>query len=205
MWSRKAGHKKHCIAKADRVPQHQDSSNAHKVSDSGVLEEECAICLNPMSGESATTLPCSHAFHGTCVAELRKFGVKQACPLCRTPLTPGPEKSFDEAMRRYMMVFQLVLRGFATWDNLPASAQRDMDAAIKGWRAAANEGYALAQFTLANIVEHGCGVAKNDAEAARWYRKAAMQGDAQAQCCLGLILAKEPARHTETRRQLSGS
>ena len=37
------------------------------------------------------------------------------------------------------------------------------------------------------MYENGRGVAKDDYEAVKWYRKAADQGDARAQCNLGLM------------------
>jgi TPR repeat protein len=37
------------------------------------------------------------------------------------------------------------------------------------------------------LYDGGCGVAKNDKEAVWWWRKAAEQGDASAQCRLGLM------------------
>ncbi len=40
------------------------------------------------------------------------------------------------------------------------------------------------------MYENGRGVAQDYAEAARWYRKAAEQGDAGAQHNLGLLYAK---------------
>lgn len=44
----------------------------------------------------------------------------------------------------------------------------------------ANQGDAEAQFNLGNYYENGIGVAKSEAEAARWYRKAASQGNKDA-------------------------
>ena len=43
------------------------------------------------------------------------------------------------------------------------------------------QGDADAQFNLGFMYDNGRGVAQNDAEAVRWYRKAAEQGDAGAQ------------------------
>ena len=46
-----------------------------------------------------------------------------------------------------------------------------------------------AQVKLGNRYAHGKWVAKDDEEAARWYRKAALQGDAEGQYYLGLCYA----------------
>jgi TPR repeat protein len=124
-----------------------------------------------------------------CVAELRKFGVEQACPLCRTPLPSKAEKLYDEATRRYVTVRRMVGTGRASWSMLPDWAQYEMRAAIMGWRAAAQEGHAEAQLRLGFMIGIGRGVAQSDEEAVKWYRMAADQGLAQAQYNLGFRFA----------------
>ena len=51
----------------------------------------------------------------------------------------------------------------------------------------AEQGDAAAQFYLGFMYETGQGVAQDDAEAVKWYRRAAEQGDADAQNNLGLM------------------
>ena len=183
----KANHKLRCISKADRARQ-QDPREAHKdASAAASVMEKCAICLELLSKESACALPCAHVFHGKCVSELRKFGVEQACPLCRTLLPPGPEKVFEESSRRYVLILRQIETDRASWSALSASAQREVDAAIAGWQAAAEEGHLQAQFNLGVIFKEGRGVTQSDKEAARWFRKAAEQGDSVAQGSLGLL------------------
>jgi len=186
----KADHKQHCISKADRAPQHQKRPDISKSADSdaAVTEEKCAICLDTLADASSFTLPCTHVFHGPCVSELRKFGVQQVCPLCRIPLPPGPEKVCDDASLRYAVISRLVATGHASWSTLPDWAQSEVDAAIAGWRDAADQGLAMAQCNLGIMHKHGRGVAQSDEEAVQWYRKAADQGHAGAQCNLGLML-----------------
>jgi len=122
----KANHKQRCITKADRARQHQELSEDHRGTSTALsVAEKCAICLELLAEESSRTLPCAHVFHGTCVSELRKFGVQQACPLCRTPLPPGPGKIFEEATRRFLVIQQLVDRGNASWSALPVSTQEE--------------------------------------------------------------------------------
>jgi TPR repeat protein len=87
-------------------------------------------------------------FHAACVAELRKFKLKQACPLCRTPLPPGPDKLFEDATLRYLVVDRRVERGKASWGALTKDEQRELHAAVGGWRAAADQGHAMAQYNL---------------------------------------------------------
>ena len=185
----KANHKQYCVAKANRAPQRQNSSGSHESADSKAasMKEKCAICQDALSDAPACILPCTHVYHASCVAELRKFGVKQACPLCRAPLPPGPEKVFDEATRRYIVISQLVEPGYASWSNLPASSQRELDAVLTGWRAAADQGHAGAQYNLGIMHDKGRGVAQSDVEAVRWWKKAADQGHADAQSKLGIL------------------
>jgi hypothetical protein len=67
---------------------------------------ECAICLAALERKPAltsVTLPCSHIFHASCVSDLRKFGVSNVCPLCRSELPPE-EENFDIALRRYQVI-----------------------------------------------------------------------------------------------------
>ena len=51
----------------------------------------------------------------------------------------------------------------------------------------ARGGDAAAQYSLGNTYRRGQGVARDDAEAVRWYRKAADQGNASAQYLLGVM------------------
>jgi TPR repeat protein len=124
-------------------------------------------------------------FHAACVAELQKLKLKQACPLCRTPLPPGPEKLYEEATLRYMVVQRRVERGNASWGALTKDEQRELHAAVGRWRAAADQEHAEAQYNLGLSFDQGRGVAQSDVGAARWLRKAADQGHAEAQSNLG--------------------
>ena len=57
-------------------------------------------------------------------------------------------------------------------------------------KALAELGMAAAQYDLALMYGNGEGVPENDAEAVKWYRKAADQGYADAQLNLGNMYAK---------------
>ena len=188
----KANHKHYCISKLDRTSQRAVplGTVGGDVSSQADVGDKCVICLDLLSEESICTLPCAHSFHQKCVAELRKLGVQQVCPLCRVPLSPGPEKLFEDAIRRYVMVRRQVERGCASWSALPASAQHEVDAAVSDWQTAADEGFAQAQFALGFVFEDGTGVAQSNELAAHWYKKAAEQGNADAQCNLGSLFAK---------------
>jgi len=184
----KANPKQHCIAKADRVPSgHQ--LKGHKDTPSKTLsnEGECSICLGSLVDALVTTLQCNHVLHVECVEELRKFGVRQTCPLCRTPLSLGPEQFFEKATRRCMVIDRMAARGEASWCALPASAQAEINAAVTEWQGAAEQGYAMAQQNLGCVLTNGYGVARNDVEAAKWFQTAAEQGCACAQVAFGQL------------------
>jgi len=182
----KASHKQHCVAKADRAPQSQASQDPQLITDGDYAGKECTICLEQLDGASACTLPCTHVFHSKCVSELRKFGIQQACPLCRTELPPGPEKTFEEVTRRYMLLNKLVNQGKASWSS--EASQRDVQAAITAWQASAKDGFAPAQYNLAISYQEGRGVKQSNEMAAQLFKKAANQGFAEAQMKLGLVL-----------------
>ncbi|HBX42487.1 MAG TPA: hypothetical protein DEH27_01140, partial [Deltaproteobacteria bacterium] len=73
----------------------------------------------------------------------------------------------------------VVLLGFAIW-TFPAWSA-DLTEMVEK----ANKGEAEAQFGLAEKYRKGEDLPKNDAEAAKWYRKAGEQGVADAQATLG--------------------
>lgn len=167
----KASHKHCCIAKADRARQREGPLNAlkGKSSSEAAAGEKCCICLDPLTDRSTCSLNCKHVFHTVCVAQLRKFGVKQVCPLCRTELPAGPEKVNEEAFHRFRAVCQLVMQGEVSWSALPPLLQVEMNGAFDGWKRAAEKGSAYAQYNLGLLHDEGLGVVQSFEEAARWY------------------------------------
>ena len=55
---------------------------------------------------------------------------------------------------------------------------------------AAEQGYVDAQFNLGGMYDSGTGVARDEAEAAKWYRMAAEQGHAKSQYRVGAMDAR---------------
>ena len=94
-----------------------------------VKTDKCLICLEPP--HEPTRLPCGHSFCTGCVSELRAKGVSQACPLCRSPLPPGPEQLYELANRVVTKLWRAIgaPRG-VTWPPLSASQQKEMNGAI---------------------------------------------------------------------------
>ena len=67
--------------------------------------------------------------------------------------------------------------------------QRTMLRLLSGTGKQLIKGYAEAQSNLGIMYDIGNGVPENDAEAVKWYRKAADQGNAKAQYNLGVMYA----------------
>ncbi len=64
------------------------------------------------------------------------------------------------------------------------------DVEIHGPNVRPEQNYAAAQYNLGVCYEQGKGVAKDQVEAVKWYRKAAEQNDAEGQLYLGLSYVK---------------
>jgi uncharacterized protein len=66
---------------------------------------------------------------------------------------------------------------------------QDYAEAMKWYRLAADQGYALAQYSLGYLYVSGRGVPQDYAEAMKWYRLAADQGHAGGQYSVGHLYA----------------
>jgi len=85
------------------------------------------------------------------------------------------------AVKAVILFFSLCLPAVAG----PAAGQQAE--APKGYRLAAEQGDALAQYNLGVMYAKGQGVVQDYKEAAKWYRLAAEQGSAEAQSNLGFL------------------
>ncbi len=74
------------------------------------------------------------------------------------------------------------------------NAERDLAAAVRYYRKAAEQGHILAQYYLGIAYADGTGTSLDEAEGLRWLRRAAVQGneDAQFNLALGLIFGSDP-------------
>ena len=123
------GHRKACPA---YVAAAAAQAQQDRLCRAAVETDRCLICLGPP--RQPTVLPCGHSFCTGCVSELRAKGVSQACPLCRAPLPPGPEKLYELGNRVVMKLQRAVTTvtpsGRPTWAPLSALQQEEMNGAI---------------------------------------------------------------------------
>ncbi|PHS09982.1 MAG: hypothetical protein COA78_11660 [Blastopirellula sp.] len=67
--------------------------------------------------------------------------------------------------------------------------KRELDKALSWYKKAANQGYAVGQFNVAEMLRDGAGVKQDKAKALEYYLKAAKQGYPKAQYCIGIMYA----------------
>jgi TPR repeat protein len=75
-------------------------------------------------------------------------------------------------------------------EGLAAYQRGDYATVMRLLRPLADQGMALAQFSLGVMYANGKGVPQDSTQAANWFRKAADQGNADAQANLGAMYAK---------------
>ena len=79
----------------------------------------------------------------------------------------------------------------ANYDKGMAAYERgDYVAALREWTPLAEQGDAIAQFSLGVMYERGEGAQQDYGQAVEWYRRAAEQGDAITQFNLGVMYEK---------------
>jgi hypothetical protein len=81
------------------------------------------------------------------------------------------------------MFFHTVEKGSAAY------AQGDYEKALSIMRPLADDGDATAQFYIGEMYRFGRGVKKDEARAAVWYKKGAVNGSSDAQYALGMMYA----------------
>ena len=91
------------------------------------------------------------------------------------------------------LVLSLVCPVVPAWADyhagIAANNRGDYATALREWRPLAEQGHAVAQYSLGLLYANGQGVPKDDAQARQWYEKAAAQGSRYVQGWLGLIYA----------------
>ena len=90
-----------------------------------------------------------------------------------------------------VLLVSLAAPAWAGFDEgLAAYDRGDYATALREWEPLAEHGLAEAQYNLGFMYTKGLGVPQDNAEAAKWYRRAAGQGDSMAQVFLGDMYRK---------------
>ena len=112
---------------------------------------------------------------------------------------------FDrDLMRAYGEVVPEDLEDYSEWLRKAADVQFNVVAAVRWFRTVAEHEQSIlgsAAFNLGVIYDIGVGVPEDDAEAARWFRKAAEQGDSTALLITGQGYWQDKAREVKWLRR----
>lgn len=85
-------HKRFCVAVCDRKAINVETDGhvikpLETMSTHAKSNNECAVCLEPLSKSITFALQCGHVFHHDCITGVQFHGLSQTCPLCRSGLT----------------------------------------------------------------------------------------------------------------------
>jgi TPR repeat protein len=145
------------------------------------VEEECPICLDLLVDPLS---PCpaqlKHRCCRVCVEKMREHGLP-ACPLCREPMQDAEELLYEAV--------QLHLRAKRAVGEAKAGLQKQYVAMLRRVLAVDSH-HRVAQSNLGYMYGKGEGVEKDAVQAVSWFRKAAVQGVAEAQNNLGSMYNK---------------
>ena len=90
-----------------------------------------------------------------------------------------------------VLVLSLVCLVVPAWADyqagMDANNRGDYATALRAWRPLAEQGHAVAQYSLGLLYANGQGVPKDDVQARQWYEKSAAQGHANGQVNLGIL------------------
>ena len=150
--------------------------------------EECPICfdllVDPLS-------PCpeqlAHRCCRLCVEKMREHGLP-ACPFCRAPM--------QDAEELYYQSMQLHLRAERATGEAKTGLQRQCFNMLRRV-VEVDPHHTGAMCNLGDTYDRGEGVEKDAMQAVHWYRKAAVQGGAEAQCSLGFMYSSGEGVETD--------
>jgi TPR repeat protein len=83
-------------------------------------------------------------------------------------------------------------RNATAQDGWDAFGRGDYHGALAVWKPLAENGDVSMQLLVASIYDYGQGVPQDDAEAVKWYERAASQGSAKGQYQAGAVYARSP-------------
>lgn len=77
-----------------------------RVKSNMLVDNDCSICLEPLTENVATALPCGHRFHKDCIVNWLSRS-QGKCPNCKKRITNIPYPSTSEQERQIQPLFQI--------------------------------------------------------------------------------------------------
>ena len=156
----------------------EDGTVSPQCNNEGIAAFEKAITINP-------DFPFAYWALAICAfkagkRDWREYAERAVEILQQTTQISGHNRGHDQALQ---YIDRLVAG--------EAYLRKDYAAALAGFQPLAELGDPAAQFILGRMYDFGQGVHENDAEAIRWYRRAAEQGNVKAQGRLERMHAQE--------------
>ena len=171
-------HKLHCMPPT--IENKNDGASNHY--DFG----ECPLCFESLGYGANRFMPCCGEV--LCMGCSSKW--TEQCAFCRTPETDDPLEIAKRCRKLAVAGRAIGQERLGGIYYKGQSVEKDVVAAVRWFRLAANQGSAEAQTNLGVFYSKGEGVVKNHAEAGRCFRLAANQGSAEAQYYLGVWYSK---------------
>jgi hypothetical protein len=82
-----------------RVRGKQTRKVIHRVKSNMLTNNDCSICLEPLTENVATALPCGHRFHKDCIVNWLSRSQRK-CPNCKQRITNIPYISIEEELEQ---------------------------------------------------------------------------------------------------------
>ena len=184
--------------KLQRLESLRDARKSRQAAKARREAARCAVCLQPAAAASSSStrdlrrarpeeqrlLDCGHACHVDCIRLLRSSGcVASLCAFCHADVPPSPQKTFDEAMR--LLLAERMRRqksdpkiaASTSGSGSSSSSRKDAtNVVVRLLLSAAMQEHTGAAFQLGLFSHQGAfGVPQSDADAVRWWQRAARQ------------------------------
>jgi len=191
-------HRKECEEYLKRAAKHEAELHDEKLFKQPPPEEDCPICMLrlPCLGTGSVYMACcGKIICRGCIYAFQSRITKDehdVCPFCRTP----PPPTNDEIVKRYKQRMQMN-DARATYNigcfyaNGKFDLPQNRAKALELWHQAGELGCAVANSCIGNVYTFSKGVKRNENKANRHYELAAMGGDVEARCNLGVYEIKK--------------
>ena len=154
--------------------------------------ELCSICLDTL-GLNVVTIPqCGHAYHGSCLASLRRSSSSQRCCVCRGALPLPAEELYSGALYKYKSFCKRRGSPKNLWPLISSREKNELKHIFDMLLDSAAQGYLMAIYKVGvQLLSGNDLVETSDApQAVKFLHAAAVQGHAKAQSKLATLLTK---------------